>query len=63
MGLQGLRQLEAAAWQQATQKAAHTQTEDMLLLRERRKVEENRTSDFGELRMERSSKGLVKTQA
>lgn len=56
-----MRQLEAVAWQQARQKATRVQTEDMLLLRERRKVEENRTSDFGELRKKRSSKGLVKT--
>jgi len=36
-----LRQLKAAAWQQAMQKAAHVQTEDMLLLKERQKGEEN----------------------
>lgn len=33
---------------------------DMLLLRERRKAQENRTCDFGELRVKKSRKGLVK---
>lgn len=56
--LQGLRLLEAVAWLQAKHMYPN---KDMLLLRERRKAKENRTCDFGELRVKRSRKGLMKT--
>lgn len=54
--LQDLRLLEAVAWLQA----ARVSKQGYVVLRERR-AKENRTCDFGELRVKRSRKGLVKT--